>query len=645
MTMRLTHLLFKELRQLAPILVLWSVVLLIGYISQLATIRLDQHSFSAWCGEFCSAGLNAESMFFVVVTAIFCVVTAYSLFPREHDDATIDFLNALPVSRATIFVAKCLAAWLAVSAISSLSYVLDYGLLTLNSQSIDGKAYPGVMATQALRDALFAYVVVAHGVFLSRFRTPGLIVYALYFLGLIWWENSRGSAGAFNIFAFYSNEFVGEKLLLNWSTIVPHLIAATVIYIAAFRLWHRAESRVVQRLNEQRQIGWLGMVFSVLAFLLISSVMAGRFVADSVMGDREAVATDQYNFIFVANSQKTVDSLVEHADEDFQALAGLLNTEEKPEIVVDLTAQKGHVAGLAVWKKIQMDISDGQTDSNYRRILSHETAHVFQSVLTERKLARDTNATLFFTEGMAQLTSFRIVPDPAMKRKNQVVAALAWKRHDIRFRDLSNYSNFERRFDAELVYSLAETWVEALVQTCGDRILGDVLRSAGRDGVPPGLPGEVYWRQILQHVNCELETVNVNWFSSMDSSMGNGLPDGEDPYPEFGALTFRQSEASSVTVTADVVESDPQMSTADNESFVQSLDYYLRVQPGDVLLKGISPVYRGDVQTNGNRLQVVFHVPASQASNGRIRYQIGFRPEKGARIFFERWRRAVVQSE
>lgn len=631
------HLVFKEVRQLVPILVLWSAVLIIGYISQFATVRLDEQSFSKWCSEFCQPGLNVESMLFVVVTAIFCIVTAYSLFPREHDESTIDFLNALPVSRASIFIAKCLAAWLSVSLISALSYWSDFGLLALNSQSIDGKAYPDVMAMQALRDSLFAYVVIAHGVFLSRFRTPGLIIYALYFSGLFWWENSVGSAGVFNLFAFYSNEFSGQRLLLNWSTIIPHLIAATVIYILAFLLWRRAESRVARRLDERRSSKWLGAIASMLAFLVISGVMAGRFVADNVVEAREVVETDFYDFIFRSSGESTVDSLVVHADEDYRALVSLLNANDNPAIVADLTADKGHVAGLAVWKKIQMDIGDGQTDLYYRRVLSHETTHVFQSVMSERKLSRAANATTFFTEGMAQLVSFRVVPDESTRRKNWIVAALAWKRHKIRFQDLSNYRSFEDRFDAELVYTLADTWVEALVQTCGDRILGDVLRSAGREDAPRGLSGEMYWRNLLQHAHCELESVNVAWINLMDET----LSDSEDEYPEFGAITFSRHSNGSVTVTADLLAVKSQ-DESPVESFAESLDYYLKIEPGDVLLKQFSPIFRADVQKDGDQLQAVFHVPAAKVSTDRVRYQIGFRPETDARLFFERWRSTSV---
>jgi len=139
----------------------------------------------------------------------------YSLFPREHDDATIDFLRALPLRRSSVFMAKVLAAWILLSFINVLGYGIAAFLLTLNPESIGGRFYPQVWTTLLWRDCLVAFIILSHGVLLSWFRTVGLIIYAIYLLLLMWAESALGSSGIWSIFTLLSNEYDGSELIVN----------------------------------------------------------------------------------------------------------------------------------------------------------------------------------------------------------------------------------------------------------------------------------------------------------------------------------------------------------------------------------------------------------------------------------------------
>ena len=66
-----------------------------------------------------------------------------------------------------------------------------------------------------------------------------------------------------------------------------------------------------------------------------------------------------------------------------------------------------------------MDLDTFETDRSQARVLSHESAHVMQSVLSERALARHFGAARFFVEGMAQYTSFAIVPEEERRTSNR----------------------------------------------------------------------------------------------------------------------------------------------------------------------------------------------------------------------------------
>jgi len=625
-------LLTKEFRQLFSIVFLWLALLLMSYASLLSTRRFDEQSYAIWCAEYCASGINAEIMSNVVLIMVLLLVTAYSLYPREYDESTIDFLNALPVRRSTIFLAKCLAAWLSMCAVLVFGYLSEYVLLSFNTQSLDGRNYPQVISSFLLRDCLFAFVVLAHGVFLSRFRTPGLLLYAFYLIGLLWWENAVGSVGVISLFAFYRNEFEGSELLLNWHAIGWHLAVAVLFYGAAGFLWCRAETTPGSS-KRTGQARWVGIAAAVFAFIVLAAVMVGRFHTADALQQRSVLNTVYYDFVALAKNDSVVKELLVVADDDYDALVEMLGTEVTPSIVADLTASKSHVGGLAAWKKIQMDISDGESAHHYRRVLSHESTHVFQSVISERAFSRNSNSAHFFLEGMAQAASFRIVPDEQRRQANWTVAALAFRRHEIRFRDLANYSALSEHFDPELIYSLADHWVESLIDTCGLSVLGDVLRSAGASRAPDGLPGEVFWRELLRQPGCELERVNINWASAMDLL----LPENEDYFPRFGRHVFvRNPSSQAVSVEVDLALSDLQADLLSEQQF------YLRVANEGVFNAAPGAVYRGELTTSDETAQATFRLPAHAVEGSRVRYQLGFRPSEHARIFFERWQSTTI---
>ena len=62
------------------------------------------------------SGLSADSIgpFLFYLMGI---IVAYSLFPREYEERTIEFLHSLPVSRGQIFVAKWMAGTVLILAV------------------------------------------------------------------------------------------------------------------------------------------------------------------------------------------------------------------------------------------------------------------------------------------------------------------------------------------------------------------------------------------------------------------------------------------------------------------------------------------------------------------------------------------------
>jgi len=656
------RLIVKEFRQLQPIGFLWLAVLMIAYAIQFFIERVDEKTFGNWCEGACDYNANITV---AIINIIFAWVTAYSLFPREHDESTIDLLRALPVSRASIFIAKFLAAWLLLVLLNVLSYGFDVLLLASNPESIGGLFYGQVWFTLFWRDCLFIFIVLSHGVLLSWFRTLGLILYFLYLLGLVLAETYLGTSGDWSIFTLLSNEYYGSNLIVNAQALIIHTLMAFLILFVSYRLWNKTESGATGAKTGSRSLRFVQIVSAVLGFLVLSGVLVFQIQAGTGTGLEQplkVVATEHYRFVYNDSKSKVVDYIVEHAENDLVQLAELMDVEELPRIRVDLTAESEHAIGLAKWKKIQIDLDGFQNDVSQRRVLVHEATHVLQAVESNRAMASNYSAVKFFIEGMAQYTSFEVVPETGRRQSNWELASVAWKRQNIEFNDLIDSAKFSQRFDAELHYSLGDLWAGALVDTCGESSLGDFVRATGRDGAPKGLIAGVFWRDTMREIGCDLGAVNAKWRDTMQTLYSEV---DKRHFPLFSDISIRRDAASNnIKIVATLAEetqdseivagansaaasgTDPSSSNdSANAAFLVPDRFIIRV--GNVTSKlaaGVDHNYRGRLIGNEDEVQVEFVIPEHVVPNARFRYQLGFTPSRNSRYFYESWRRGAVPS-
>ncbi len=632
----------KELRQLSPIALLWFALLVVGYALQLFAGRVDEETFGSWYEEVLGPGTDFGV---AVLSAVIVLVTAWSLFPREHDDSTIDFLRALPISRASVFGAKIVAAMLLLTAVIGTGYALDAALLAGNPESFGGRFYAQAWTTLLWRDLAFAFVVLCHGVLLSWFRTVGLVVFALYLVSVMLLESSTGSAGLYSVLGMLSNEYDGSRLVVDGRAIGVHLGAACVSLLLAWRLWSRTPSAATGGRANPKHAGRRRVALTVLGLVVLGGVLlarvspSARLGTDGVQPVAFAVTnTEHYRFAFDAEDADTVAYLETRADADFEHVGRLLGVtpEALPRVRVDLAASSEHAAGLATWKTIRMDLDTFDADETQARVLAHESVHVMQSVLSERALARHFAAARFFVEGMAQHVSFDVVPEPGRRSSNHDIAAVSWQRLDIRFEDLID-ADFAATFDPDLYYSLGDLWSEAFLQTCGPGSFGDFLRAAGRDDVPRRLAPLTFWRDTLREIDCGLEDVNERFRAIMQARY-----DALDPadFPTFDDVAVERLADGRVRLSASVVAAEG----AAQEDVADRLParFVVRIGAEAGIVAAVDPVYRGRVVEGGTdaEVRVSWDVPARSVPRTRFDYQLGYAPFDDSRVLYERRRSA-----
>ena len=634
----------KELRQLRPIAWLWIAVLVFGYATELLTGRVDEKTFGAWCEGYCDPGTGP---FVAAVSILFTLITAYALFPREHDESTIDFLRALPVRRSSVYAAKVLAAVVLLVGVNLASYGIDAALLATNPETLGGRFVGQVWWTLLWRDCLFAFVILAHGVVLSWFRVVGLVVYALYVLLLMWYESTAGSAGLLSVFGFLANDYDGQRLVVDAASIAWHVGLACVLLVVGERLWSRtvsaasggAAGRVRSRGARLFRAAAGAAAFAALAGIALYRVGTGNGELEDA--ELDVVETEHYRFVYRKEDVATVAYVVEHAEEDLRAVADFLGVEDIPFVRVDLAASSEHAAGLAKWKKIRMDLATFEDDVSQRRVLAHELVHVLQATESDRALGRQFATARFFIEGMAQHVSFEAVPEPERRAANHALAAVARARQDIRFDHLIDAASFGERFDPELYYSLGDTWSQAMAATCGEAALGDFLRAAGREEASKEIGGELFWRDTFREIGCELDAVNSAWAARMDEDHARVDP---GRFPVFDDIVLaRDAAAGVVRVTARLAAADDGALGGEASSVVRPERVVVRVSAEGAFGSGVDPVFPGTIEEDGEGLLARFAVPVRAAPRTRFDYQLGYAPAdaEGAsdsRVYYDGWR-------
>ncbi len=622
-------LLSKELRQLLPIAFLWMALLALSIAIELFTTRIDEQSYEMFCDSLCARGIEYFQAIFLL---ILCLVTAYSLYPREVDERTIDFLHALPLKKSAIFYSKFFAAFFLICFLLLIGYGVNQLVLMFNPESMSGKKYLILDGSLYVRDCVFAFVVLAHGVFLSRFRTVGLIIYAVYLSLVRWLETVFDGVAWFSVFEIFNIDYAGDRFTFSFDAIVMHIAVAMVLLVVSCNMWSRAKGKSQEQSSSKKSHRFLKVGASVLGFLLMAMFLVGQVMQSTIHQENTAtqeLSTDHYRFVYRDSDKTRADDLAATAEQHYQQLRILLNATQEPVIHVDMTSENEHAAGLAQWKTIKMGLSGGESPERYARVLNHETAHVFQSVESSRAFRRYFNSTRFFIEGMANYVSFEVVPQSQTRDQNRDIAAVSWHRQDIEFADMTNSAAFSARFNAELVYSLGEIWTEGLVEACGIEALGDVLRAAGRDGAPQDLSSQDFWRNTLQHIGCELEVVNAVWKNKLQTRY-EGID--QDLFPVIDDVVAKQA-GGNVILTATLPLGSP----------LSASWFALRVAKVSKTVAAMDSFFKAEsVVIEEDSQKVAFVVPSGVFDENRFRYQIGYQIEDGSRIYFQPWRSGSV---
>ncbi|WNG19248.1 ABC transporter permease [Cystobacter fuscus] len=467
-----------------------------------------------------------------VLTFLLAFALGSGLLVREQDDRTLEFLDALPTSRWTIFWVKVLVALATV-----LVYPLGMTAWTLVEQvlsrtSLEPGLHLDVIGVASVLRVVQALFVLALGLALAPLRRLCWTLLAVLMLAQGLLEDRAPGWSALNPFRLTAPAFEGnhwrwpvEALRLQLSVTAALLALALVQFLG----WGE---RLLAAAQQRLQGSWLGVLASAATVgLFLAVFMRWGGVDDEAATSGEEIRvefptsasaqadTRHYHFTYPASLRQRTEPLLRGADAAFEKARAFLGVEAGEPIRVDLGGSMRHTAGTAYWNTLRMGLENLSGDEEALAVLGHETTHVLSQRIVGPQSAPRLADMHLFAEGLATYVEYRFFHPPDALEEYHWIAAAARARREVKTEELLAPDKLAAERDANWVYPLGRAFVEALVRRHGEGAPARVLAALGRKEAPEGLQDALLWQDAFQTAGIDLSQVFDDFFAGLDEQV------------------------------------------------------------------------------------------------------------------------------
>ncbi len=539
-------LLIKELRSLRvfALMIVVFALLDVGYVC--FTEFPDVHPLRP------AAHQTSERSELIAFAVIFGAIIGASVLSQEREQQTQNFLDGLPVRRWHVFAMKAVAAF-TVALLWPLMHLASHVALGwISSTSVTAPLSWSYVGAMLVASAVLVLLVVCAAMALSFLRQwfalgMGLAVWLVLWLRGKDWAWTRWM----NTSELMSPGLKDERVIsIPWRHLAAHgglaflmLLIAGCAYAWRDGWW----SQTVQRICRWRWLQWLRVLAPIGAIVIWIALIARfgdseshpeRRDATRAAAGRPAATKDtregtpkvskkgsgfdgfeslesmRYRFVHRASQTEAARGLLAGIDAVHDQAAAFFGSPPAPgdKIVVDLAAEVvSHAAAQTNWTKVRMPLNKSADPAMQRRILRHETAHVYIEQLSDGGASDHFNEMRCFHEGAATAAelSVRDKETDAARSDMELWAALAHSCGKVPLELLCDDGALGRQRDPFLVYPLGYVFTRALIRAGGDALPRRAMESLRDHPPPPGAKGAEVWRHLLQRCGVSWESVSA----------------------------------------------------------------------------------------------------------------------------------------
>lgn len=552
-------LLRKEWRSLRPMrwLIVFFVMSLL--VAVMITGSLLDKSVKYLFDEFLIAPTYSGSGFFY---AVFAFAIASGLLVREFDDNTIEFLDALPISRSRLFWAKFLAGFGCLAILPIGFSLIGFVLHRFAETSLDRGWHLDLIAVSVFLQLVQLFVLLSIGLMLSFLRRFGWLAIGLIMVAFVFAKSINPAVEVLNVIELTTPDFFGVRRIFPWRMLAFQAPIGMAALISAYVLFNHGgqwlielskpgKSRVRQVVMSVAGAGAVATFAGLFAFVMESSSDdvdhdAVRVVYPS--WSTASVSTTHYDIVFPTNMSGRAQSLVKEADEIHDSVAALFGYTAKSKITADWTVNSDHFLGTAYSMKLKMSLGRSESIAELRRTLAHETTHVVIESLSENRLKEHFGSTRVFHEGVATYVEERLYLPKEETSKHRLKAAVLHSRGEVDFHTLIDDDRLRREHATELVYDVGEVFAAAIAKRYGDESLGNLARAFAHKNNTEGLRGTPLWRSVFQACGYSLNAVINEFYELLDvaveehSDITESLPLANEFTSEYNDAFYVETE-------------------------------------------------------------------------------------------------------
>lgn len=528
MIKRFAAILWKEWKGMQPFFIL--IVAL--FVAGLFWVQFSEFMDEKFIWEL----IREQHVYSLWVTLILCVTGTLGLLTREKVDGHLLYLDGLPVSRTSIYIAKWLLVFTIVASLDALWTLESVGYDLLSRESDDPSTpwrHVGVF--------LFLHTFVCGFFLCVLFPLSFLRLWSLLALGGIFYLililKMKGFPYATLLDPFElmqpPSDIEGDWPI-PWKHMAVLGVIGMVSWLIGLFIFTRRDFSQNRGLSSFRQSFWgkLAVVVGVIAMVVVwgsyiyfaeqvesgidgeqPTAIVEEIRAETVKGGDQILTrkTEKFEFVYRKKIDKRLQPLADRADEIYGQVVDYLQAGEEAtsgRITVDMTNPLGsHNAGQAYWKKIRMGFPRKLELSEAEAILGHEVCHVVIDRITEGRLERNFNSARWFHEGLASYLEFEQFRKPAEKDEYDHWLALSSSWNEVNFSELVLNHVLMSKRDSNIVYAAGMEWIYALVDVYGDEAPAKLLRAIGRPEAPPKIVGIELWRDACLAAGYDLERI------------------------------------------------------------------------------------------------------------------------------------------
>lgn len=445
---------------------------------------------------------------FSVDVWLLALLIGTSLLQTERDDGTLDFLDALPVSRGTVWSARMTTGGLVIAALVLSDLIVEGVGLSLRSDALDPSMHLEVIGPLYLLVWLYGIEFLALATLLSYLRRFGwMLLIVLTMLAAVIGDASP-SLAVLDPTSLVEPTVVGRRVAPPWTALALHGAVAALALLGSRALFVGAGEPLLKRLDGGG--GWKRSVLNLAVPAVAATVLligAAVLVQQSDDDEEEDLPdglfiTHSYRIGFDEPESDAALALARRADPVYATVAtslGLPEVASQP-LFVDARGMGAaqHLAGTfsAATIRVGADATD--------HVLAHETVHALLWRANSGFVERTDAVFSVWNEGLASWVAEGLYPEQGRHTYQRTTAFLV-QRHGLRPKDLLDRGAIVARLGPEAPYAIGTELIRTLDEQLGGDVGARLITALAAPDAPVLSDPEESLRALLSDLGVNLD--------------------------------------------------------------------------------------------------------------------------------------------